>query len=142
MSNSKGVSFKGGIGNRNKKLDKLARRLKHTKKQSKKEYDVDTDTNREGIAKYSGQEVIVSAELVFVNGKDPFAPSLLEHVYVDDEYVDHMWVKFSTEDRRKLKFCYRQCRILFTGIVYRYTKHNDRQVKVKYGIISPKLLKE
>lgn len=138
---TKGRSFNGKSKNRNKKLTKEKRKIKYIKKTSRKEYDVKV-VAREGISKYEGQEVKVSAELVCINQKGLENMALLEHVYVEDEYCDHMWVTFSKEDLRKLELCYKSCRILFTGVVQMYIKRKDRQIGIKYGVADTKLLKE
>jgi hypothetical protein len=134
----KGNSFKGKTKNKNKKLSKEKRRLKYTKKRSTKEYHTSI-VARKGISRFLGDRVDISAEVAFI-GKDK--PTLLEHVYINDEYVDHIWVEFSNEDLQKLQYCYKQCRILLTGEVNEYIKRNDRHLGIKYGIINPKLLKE
>lgn len=135
----KGKSFNGGKKNRNKILTREERKLKYTKKISKKSYDVNI-VDRENLECKHKKTVSVSAELKVFIHKDPLAPSLLEHVYVDNEYVDHVWVKFPVKERKKLKYAYKGCRILFTATVIKYSKVKDRQIDEKYGLIDIKLL--
>ena len=137
----KGDVFKGNQKNRNKKLGKEDRRLIHTKKRNKKEYHVKTIA-RGTLEYWEGKEVKVRGTLRFLNMKDPLAAALVDNVYIEGIYYDHLWVNFSVEDRRKLKLCKRGDEIFFSGVVHNYVKRNDRQINIKYGVKYVKLVKE
>lgn len=134
-------SFKGNNKNRNKKISKEDRRLMHTKKKSKKGYDVKTIA-RDTLEGLRHQEVFVEATLQYMDRKNPLKPVLVTDAIIDGIHYDHLWIEFNILDRRKLKLCNLGTTILFTGVVHQYTKKNDRQVGIKYGIKSVELVKE
>ena len=135
------AQFKGNQKNRNKKISKEERRLKHIKKQDRKSYDVKV-VARDTLSDLDGQEVEIEGKLCYFNRTDSNKPSLVRDLYIDGIYYDHLWIIFNIKDRKKLRLCNKETTIIFTGVVYRYTKKNDRQVGVKYGVRSVELIKE
>jgi hypothetical protein len=133
--------FKGNQKNRNKKINPEERRIKHIKKQSRKEFK-ETTIAREHLEDLCGQKVEGHATLVVFNKKEPFAPSLLEDVYVDGEYIDHVWVTFPIKDRKKLKMCKQGTEVHFSAVVNEYFKRHDRELKKKYGLENINLIQE
>ncbi len=133
--------FKGNQKNRNKKLNKEDRRLMHTKKRSKKKFDVKV-VARNTLESYAGDKVTIKGRLLFLDRKDHTKATLVGDVIIDGIRYDHIWVKFTLVDKKKLRLCEKGCVILFSGTVYRYSKRSDRQVSVKYGIRQPELVKE
>jgi len=134
-------SFKGNQKNRNKKISKEDRRLIHTKKRSKREYDVQPMA-RTTLKDVEGKTVKVEGVLKYFKSNDPMQHALITDVEIDGIKYDHIWVRFSIEDRKKLKLCSKGTTIIFTGVVYRYTKRHDRQVGIKYGVREVKLVRE
>ena len=133
-------SFKGNKKNRNKKISKEDRRLIHTKKKSKRGYDVKTIA-RDTLEGLRGAEVVVEATLKYMDRKSPLKPVLVTDVIIDGIHYDHLWIEFGILDRRKLKLCVPVTTILFTGVVHQYSRKNDRQVGLKYGVKSVNLVK-
>ena len=133
--------FQGNMKNRNKKISKEDRRLKHTKKRSKKSYDINV-VARGTLEELDGKEVQVEGKLAYFDRTSLNKPALVKDVYIDGIYYDHIWINFSVHDRKKLRLCHPESTIVFTGVVYRYTKKNDRQIGVKYGVRSVELVKE
>lgn len=138
MKNRPSAAGKFTSKNRNKRVDPNKRYKMYATKQSKKEFNGKV-VDRENLQKFSMQEVEVSGELTVYNRKDPLAPSLVQHVYVNDEYVDHIWINFSIKDRKKLKLHIDGNRVLFTAVVVEYTKTVGEEIRVKYGLREVKL---
>ena len=127
--------------NNNKSWNKDRRYKAFCGKKSKKQYNHEV-VARDDLSKYQKQMVEINAEMVIrkSNESDPTKPVLLQHVYVNgDVYVDHIWVKISAKDRRKLKFWSDKYRVLMTGYVHEYGYKNDREIKLKYGLTHVKL---
>ena len=132
------VKFKPKNGNKRWSDERRNNHFVYNKpRKNKKQYNKEV-VARENLADKQRKEVFINAELKFLP-KNPLQPLLLEHLYVDGEYVDHMWVKISVADRRKLKFWHESYRVLMTGTVTLYEKTNDRDVKQKYGLIDVRL---
>jgi len=138
---AKGKKFKGDSKCRNKTISKEERKIKHIKKESEKQYHR-TATAREHIGKFCNKQVECNAKLKTFKSNDPFAPCLLQNVHINGEYVDHIWVTFDIADRRKLKLCKLGYRIYFIAEVKEYYKRYDREVEIKCGLKSIKLVTE
>jgi len=141
MGNGKGKAFRGHSKNRNKALDKEERRLKHIKKVSAKQFNT-TETTRANIKELKKDRVEVNGRLVVFKKNDPFAPCLLQNLFIGKKFVDHVWIIFPISERRKLKFAELGSRIHFTARVTQYQKRRDRDVQIKYGLNDVQLIKE
>lgn len=141
MQFQKGKGFNGSSRNRNKSIDRETRRRIYTGKKSKKQFCKEEGT-RKKLKDVKDSRVAGNGKLVVFKRNDPFAPCLLQHVLVGGKYIDHVWVKFSIEERRKLKLCKRGDRIHFTAEIHKYKKRRDREIEVKYGLSNIELIKE
>lgn len=137
----KGKSFKGRSKCRNKVIDKVDRKVIYTKKKSKRQYN-EKETARVKLKELKKLRVHGNGKLMVFNRKNPLAPCLLHHVLVGGKYIDHVWVKFSIEERRKLKFCKKGDRIHFTAEIHEYYKRYDREIEIKFGLNHIELIKE
>lgn len=138
---SKGKGFNGSSKCRNKRVDKETRRIKHTKKKDIGKVFSRKETTRTNLKEVNGNRVEGNGRLVVFKSNDPFAPCLLEHVLVGGKYIDHVWVKFPLEERRKLKLSIRGERVHFTAKIHKYYKRYDREIETKYGLNNIKLVK-
>lgn len=136
----KGKGFNGKSKCRNKTVDKQDRRLIYTKKKSKKGFNR-IETARTNLKEIKNVRVAGNGKLVVFNRRDPLAPCLLQHVLVGGKYIDHVWVKFPLDERRKLKFCKKGDRVHFTAVIHEYYKRYDREVEIKYGLNNMELAK-
>lgn len=137
----KGKGFNGKSKNRNKSIDKIERKVMYTKKKSGRQYSR-KETARAKLKELKDVRVMGNGRLVVFNRRDPLAPCLLQHVLVGGKYIDHVWVKFPIEERRKLKFCKKGDRIHFTAEIHEYYKRYDREVEIKFGLNHIELVKE
>lgn len=138
----KGKGFNGSSKCRNKRVDKEDRRVKYTKTKFTGKVFNRKETARKNLKKLKRVRVEGNGKLVVFKSNDPFAPCLLQHVLVGGKYIDHVWVKFPLEERKKLKLATIGERVHFSAEIHEYYKRYDREVEIKFGLSNIELVKE